>query len=176
MAMSYQTVRLGAGRHRAPDDGACAMELASMLAGEPFSDRPRSVCPVIAGFVRSYNDHFDDARRQNLYAYAARIVGTRAGREDERRRADMCLAWARETCGVPPLHVRVLHRLFRPQGLDVDGVYAARAAAAADRPEVHALALRLVDELIAVGAVPDRADRADIQLGSSVEPPQAAAC
>jgi hypothetical protein len=50
---SYQTVRLSAGRHRSPDDGACVMELASMLAGEPFSDRPATVCPVIAGFLGS---------------------------------------------------------------------------------------------------------------------------
>jgi len=32
------------------------MELASMLAGEPFSDHPDSVCPTIAGFLRAYNE------------------------------------------------------------------------------------------------------------------------
>ena len=29
----------------------CVMELASMLAGERFGDRPVSVCPVIGAFL-----------------------------------------------------------------------------------------------------------------------------
>jgi len=49
MPANHQTIKLSKGRHRGPEDGACAMELASMLAGEPFSDHPDSVCPVIAG-------------------------------------------------------------------------------------------------------------------------------
>jgi hypothetical protein len=53
------------------------MELASMLAGERFSDRPRSVCPVIGMVLRAYNDALDDDRRQDLYRYAASVVGTR---------------------------------------------------------------------------------------------------
>ena len=65
--VSHQTVRLSPGRHGRPEDGVCVMELASMLAGERFSDRPRSVCPVIAAFLRSYNDQVDDRRRQDLY-------------------------------------------------------------------------------------------------------------
>ena len=31
-----------------------------MLAGEPFNDRPQSVCPVIGSFLRAYNDRIDD--------------------------------------------------------------------------------------------------------------------
>jgi hypothetical protein len=68
---SHQTIRLSKGKHASPSEGACVMELASMLAGEPFSDRPASVCPVIAGFMRAYNDRIDDERRQDLYRYAA---------------------------------------------------------------------------------------------------------
>src|ERR1044072_7923842 len=64
---SHQTVRLSQGKHRDPDHGACVMELSSMLAGEPFSDRPRCVDPVIAAFLRTYNDGLDDRRRQDLY-------------------------------------------------------------------------------------------------------------
>jgi hypothetical protein len=30
---NFQAVRLGRGRHRSAEDGACVMELASMLAG-----------------------------------------------------------------------------------------------------------------------------------------------
>ena len=52
MTASHQTVRLGRGKHASPTDGVCVMELSSMLAGERFSDRPRSVCPVIASLLR----------------------------------------------------------------------------------------------------------------------------
>jgi len=42
--VTHQTIRLSRGKHSSPEEGACVMELASMLAGEPFSDHPcRSV-------------------------------------------------------------------------------------------------------------------------------------
>lgn len=155
MPTSHQTIKLSAGRHRGPGDGACVMELASMLAGEPFGDHPESVCPVIAGFLRSYNDHVDDRRRQELYTYAARAVGTRADAATEHARARLCRRWARERFDAPPLRVRLLHRLLRCQGPDVDGVYAARASVATQaRDRAHQSALELVDELIAWGADP----------------------
>jgi hypothetical protein len=74
---SFQTARLSGGRHASPHDGACVMELSSMLAGERFSDHPRSVCPVLAMVLRAYNDGIDDERRQDLYAYASIVVGSR---------------------------------------------------------------------------------------------------
>jgi len=77
-ASSFQTVRLAKGSHASPDQGACVVELASMLAGEPFSDRPRTVCPVIAGFLRTYNDLLPDSERDTLYPYAALVVGSAA--------------------------------------------------------------------------------------------------
>jgi len=153
MPASHQTVRLSAGHHRDLQDGACVMELASMLAGELFGDHPASVCPVIAAFLRSYNDHVDDRRRQDLYPYAARAVGSRSDAAGERRHAQLCRRWARATCQPPPLHVRVLHRLLRCQGPDVDGVYAARAAART--PEAHPRALDFLDELIDAGRAAD---------------------
>src|SRR5947208_7984501 len=75
--VSYQTIKLSKGKHLSPDEGACVMELASMLAGERFSDHPRAVCPVIAVVLRGYNDGADDRRRQELYRYASEAVGTR---------------------------------------------------------------------------------------------------
>src|SRR3982751_2779784 len=69
--VTLQTVRLGKGRHNSAPEGACVMELASMLAGEPFSDHPRAVCPVIAGFLRTYNDLLPDGEHDSLYPSAA---------------------------------------------------------------------------------------------------------
>ena len=84
--VTYQTIRLSKGKHTSKDHGACVMELSSMLADEPFSDHPASVCPVIASLLRAYNDSIDDQRRQDLYGYAARVVGSRGSAELERRR------------------------------------------------------------------------------------------
>ncbi|MGO9905847.1 MAG: hypothetical protein ACLP4R_06210 [Solirubrobacteraceae bacterium] len=76
--VSYQTIKLGKGKHSTPEEGACVMELASLLAGEPFTDHPASVCPVIGSFLRSYNDTIDDSRRQALYEYSIDAVGSYA--------------------------------------------------------------------------------------------------
>lgn len=98
---SHQTVRLASGRHASPDGGVCVMELASMLADEPFSDQPEAVCPVIGAFLRAYNDELADEPRQQLYAYAARVVGTRGGRADRAARLRHCAHWV-ESLGQAP--------------------------------------------------------------------------
>ena len=77
--ISHQTIKLSRGRHSSPEHGACVMELASMLAGESFSDHPRSVSRPIASFLRGYNDLVDDRRRADLYRYAAEAVAPVAG-------------------------------------------------------------------------------------------------
>ncbi len=93
-AISHQNVRLGPGRHPRPGKIVCVMELASMLAGERFGDRPPSVCPVIGAILRVYNDNVDDDRRQDLYRSAADAVDTRRDYAVQRLRADAALDWA----------------------------------------------------------------------------------
>lgn len=153
---SHQTTRLSKGKHATPAEGACVMELSSLLAGEPFSDRPASVCPVVAGFLRAYNDRIDDERRQDLYRYAAEVVGTRASADVERARERRCLAWASEMRQHRLFPLRRLSRSGLPTsvdrrlGLDAAGTYAARSIRRhGDR--THVAALALVDELIAMG-------------------------
>ena len=147
---SHQTVRLSQGKHRGPDHGACVMELSSMLAGEPFSDRPRCVDPVIAGFLRTYNDGIDETRRQDLYPLASEVVGSRAVAGVQAERARMCLSWAQQR------HAEQRH------GDDAAGTLAGRVAvklACRRRTEgAHAAALAFVRELLAVGE-PERAGR-----------------
>ena len=159
--LSHQTVRLSQGKHRGPDHGACVMELSSMLAGEPFSDRPRCVDPVIAGFLRTYNDGIDDARRQDLYPLAAEVVGTRSVAGVQAERARMCLAWAQERyAGLRHGPRRLLPlRPLLPDGRlgdDAAGTLAGRIAvklAGKRRYEgSHEAALAFVRELIAVGS------------------------
>src|SRR5438270_751120 len=95
--ISYQTMKLSRGRHSSPEHGACVMELASMLAGESFSDHPRTVSRPIASFLRSYNDLVDDRRRADLYRYAAQTVGTVASTEVEEARTARLMAFGDES-------------------------------------------------------------------------------
>jgi hypothetical protein len=97
---THQTVRLSAGSHAAPEDGACVLELASMLSGEPFSDRPRSVCPAVREFLQGYNDALPDDLRQELFGLAAEIVDTHAPPRMTAWRARLCVDWARSVAGI----------------------------------------------------------------------------
>lgn len=156
LQVNHQTIRLGKGKHAAPSEGACVMELASMLAGEPFTDRPATACPVIGGFLRAYNDRIDDERRQDLYRYAAAVVGTRGSAEVEQARERRCLEWAESRKRERARPIRWITRasptvVDRRLGLDAAGTYAARSIRRhSDR--THAAALALIDELIEMGA------------------------
>ena len=87
-------VRLAPGTHSSPHEGVCVVELASLIADEKFSDRPRCVCPVIGAFLRGWNDRAPHVERQRLGPYAPRIVGSRSNRRVTRQRRDICLEWA----------------------------------------------------------------------------------
>jgi hypothetical protein len=138
---SHHTVRLERGSHRSQSVGACAMELASMLAHEPFSDRPRSVSPVIGAFVRTYNDGVDDDRRQDLYPVASEIVGTAAGRVLASERVSLRLEFATRR-GFRPPRGRAAMAAATPEAA---GTLAARAALArGEHQEALALVRRLV--------------------------------
>jgi hypothetical protein len=152
MSVSYQTVTLARGKHTSPRSGACVMELASMLAGEPFTDRPAAVCPVVAAFLRAYNDAVDDRRRQDLYGYAAEAVGTRASAAVTRRRAQRCHDELRALRRWP-LGTFTAPRSL-PESLPAMERLAGRLAREVHRSGVdsHARALRIADELIAIGA------------------------
>jgi hypothetical protein len=83
---------LSRGCHESPAEGACFMELASFLAGERWSDRPKCTHPVLAGIARLVNDYMTDEGRHRLLPLLPRYMGTTAGRDD-RRVADALRAW-----------------------------------------------------------------------------------
>jgi hypothetical protein len=124
------------------------MELASMLADEPFTDRPATASPVIAAFLRTYNDGIDDARRQDLYPLAALIVGTAGSRRVERDRASRCLEFAR-SCGAGTPGGRGAMGIASSEA---SGSWAAVAVLRAG-PDSHQRALAFARELVALGAV-----------------------
>lgn len=151
--VNYQTVRLARGKHHFPHEGVCVMELASMLAGEPFSDQPLCVCPVIAAFLRTYNDAIDDGRRQDLYRYAAIAIGTRGSRSIQQERIERCLAWGEQT----QAQRSWLQRRFAPvKAPRRPGPTAAAAGSFAARTitrhtdDTHARALAFIEQLCAM--------------------------
>jgi hypothetical protein len=155
--VTHQTVRLSRGRHSAPARGMCVMELAAILDAGPFTDHPRSVCPVIGALLRSYNDWVDDRRRQDLRAYAAKVVDSRGSRSVEEARMRRLLKWAAE------LEKRRLRRL--PFGCrpwvdlsDLDpGDIAGRVvyAIARQKQHPHQEVLSIVDELLEMAQTHD---------------------
>ena len=152
---SHQTVKLTRGKHSSPREGVCVMELASMLAGERFTDRPRCVSPVIGALLRTYNDLVDDRPRQDLYQVAAAVVGTRASAEVERLRLKRVIQWGKATRRARRLSwlARVAGRLgIRDTDLNPDEA-AAFAVRAIGRKtgRAHADLLALVDDLISYG-------------------------
>jgi hypothetical protein len=127
------------------------MELASMLTGERFTDHPRSVCPVIASLLRAYNDAVNFDRRQELYVYAARAVGSASSGRLQEARADALrtLLW--------DLHVRRRRWLrFLPyvrraiMALPVDAAAAAVIAHCEATVDLDALAV--IDGMLAPGS------------------------
>src|SRR4051794_1008396 len=144
---SHQTVRLSPGRHRSPNAGVCVMELASMLAEEPFSDRAGTVSPVIGAFLRTYNDGLDDERRQDLYPIASLVVGTARARAVEDERAARCLHFAREL-GSPPPGGRAAVGVATPEAAGTCAAPAALRGGPWD--EAQATALAFVRELTGI--------------------------
>src|SRR3954451_5918849 len=150
---SHQTVRLSRGRHASRGTGACVMELASMLADEPFSDRARSISPTIGAFLRTYNDGVSDDVRQELYPVAAAVVGTASRRSVERSRIECCLAFATE-------HATRLPGRRAALGLATPEAAGSWAALTALELDLHAVPVALVDELVALGERASRWPRA----------------
>jgi hypothetical protein len=155
MSPSHQTVRLTAGRHTNADKGVCVMELASMLAGERFTDRPRSVSPALASVLRGYNDGLDDERRQTLKRYASASIGTATGRTSEKRRRRLIGATIPQLVGARGARAALSRRLAATDPYTtVRGI--AQRVAQEDDEVLHGRVLALIDALVAIdGRRPD---------------------
>ena len=104
MSADYE---LAYGTHATPEDGRCAMEWVSYLAGEPHSDDPTCVSPVLRAYCITLNDTLEDAPRQLLRPYLARTIGT-AGDGLDGARSWMAMDW--------------LIRVYAPTWLDLAGL------------------------------------------------------
>jgi hypothetical protein len=83
---------LAYGTHATPDDGRCAMEWVSHLAGEPHSDEPACISPVLRAMCIALNDGLEHGPRQRLRPYLARTIGT-AGDGLDAERGWLAMDW-----------------------------------------------------------------------------------
>lgn len=105
---------LSAGCHHNPEDGRCAMEWVSYIAGENHGHTPRCVDTALQGFAIGLNDTMGDEARQQLRPYLARMIGTQGdGMRGDRIRILRDLA---DTYGRPhvmPAHLTPWHVGFK---------------------------------------------------------------
>ncbi len=113
---------LGYGTHATPDEGRCAMEWVSYIAGEPHSDEPGCVSPAVRAFCTTFNDSLEEGPRQRLRPYLARTIGTAGDGLDEMR-AWLAMDW--------------VIRVYTPTWLAAAGHDASRDAVASGRPGAH---------------------------------------
>jgi len=102
--VDLENITLLKGAHT-PDSQFCVMELAAYLGEEPWSDHPKCVSPVIAAFLRSWNDSLDDNTRQELKPYALKSLNTVGTYAQEEQRAWMAIDWLVRECA--PAFLRV---------------------------------------------------------------------
>ena len=91
--LDLDTLTLKSGAHSNLAEGTCVMEAVAYIAGEKWTDHPQCASPVIAAFLRSWNDSLADDDRQQLKAYIPRLLDSRGTPEQEERRSWMALDW-----------------------------------------------------------------------------------
>ncbi len=120
--LDLTTLMLAAGSHDGPTSGYCVMEAVAYIAGEPWTDSPRCASPVIAAFLRAWNDGMNDADRQQLVPLIPQLVGTAAAPDVEARRSWLAADW--------------LVRVYTPAWLRAAGLVE-QADAVAALPEIR---------------------------------------
>ncbi|MDQ0718449.1 hypothetical protein QFZ55_007901 [Streptomyces luteogriseus] len=68
--------------HLHPDDGACLMEAAALLASGRFTDSPAGTHPALAALARVVNDSVGDEARHALWPLAADLADARPAERD----------------------------------------------------------------------------------------------
>jgi hypothetical protein len=119
------SIPLRSGSHGSVEEGMCAMEAVAFVAGEAHTDTPACACPVIAAFMRSWNDGLPDDARRDLYLkrFIPRLVGSRDSLAVAERRSYLALDW--------------LIRVYTPAWLDL-----------VEATKPHASALRALGEIV----------------------------
>ncbi|MCD2196868.1 hypothetical protein LQ327_26205 [Actinomycetospora endophytica] len=109
-------VRLERGGHAHAEAGSCLMERVSIIAGEPFTDRPRCAHPALAALAQQVNDRVSDEARQALLRLAPGLATSAT--DDPRASWALVAVCARHVLERRPgdvLAARLLRRASRGQ-------------------------------------------------------------
>lgn len=107
-------VRLDRGGHAGPASGSCLMERVSVIAGEPFTDRPRATLPALAVLAQQVNDRVSDDARQTLLPLVPALATSAT--DDPRASWALVAVCARQVLARrpgDPLATRLLRRAAR---------------------------------------------------------------
>lgn len=90
--------RIEEGFHKTREEGMNAMEAVAWIAGEPHSSRPTCTSPLIAAFIRRWNNDLrSDDERELLRPVLPELVNTGGHTEErEKARSVMCTQWLME--------------------------------------------------------------------------------
>ena len=141
-----QNISLARGNNDPSGMEMCALEAAAYIAGEPWSDHPACVCPVIAAFVRTWNDDLPANERDRLLRpLIPRLVGTWSTPAMQLRRAFIAADWALREAAPDALDATGLGALARklralPEIVDRPTARAAAKAARATLPALRTIA------------------------------------
>jgi hypothetical protein len=131
-----ETFQLERGSH-SPDGKACIMEAAAYISGEPWSDHPECVSPVIGTFLRNWNDALPDEDRDRLLRpYITRVIGTNTGKRDDKKRAWLATDWLARECA--PAFLRLAGLMEHAEALEGLAALTSAKRATAARPMIAA--------------------------------------
>lgn len=92
--LDLDVLTLAVGRHADTQRAMSVVEAAAYVAGEPWSDRPACISPLIAAFLRSWNDALDDVTRNRLLkCFVLKAIGTNTAAAHEVTRAWLVTDW-----------------------------------------------------------------------------------
>lgn len=137
-----------------------------MLADRSFSDHCSKVCPVLAGFVRGYNDGVGNRKRQEMRPLASHLVGTRRDLAVGRVREQMLRDWADELWARRAARLRKLHPPLPDDSPEEVGSFC--AAVARSSVQVHRETLTMLEQVIERTQEPDPVTDMPDQLLSPV--------
>jgi hypothetical protein len=106
--LDLKTLVLDEGKHIAPEYGMNVLEAITCFKHEKFSDRPKTVSPVITAFLRDWNDVLDGDMRQDLRQFIPAISDSLLTDDVEDYRAWQAADW--------------LARVYAPAWLDAAGL------------------------------------------------------
>jgi hypothetical protein len=134
---TLDTIILAKGAHGPTEGAMCAMEAVAYIAGEPWSDHPQCVSPVIAAFMRLWNDALpDDDRTRLLRPLLPLVVGTRTTATDEGTRAWMVADWLVRVH--TPAWLRLAGLADHAQTLESCASFVDAATVCAEQPKIAA--------------------------------------